>query len=84
MKEEKTRFFGDWAVSVRPRSNHEGKKIWVLFNGAEVFSYDERGFRSRSAKFKFTQKYVSSNEVANIIPQEVIDATREEFENANN
>lgn len=36
-----------WKIEARDRNNHDGKKIWVLCDGIEVYSFDERGFRKR-------------------------------------
>ena len=36
-----------WKIEARDRNNHDGKKIWVLYEDVEVYSFDERGFRKR-------------------------------------
>lgn len=38
----------DWQVELRARTNHGGCKVWGIYNGYEIFSYDERGLRPRS------------------------------------
>lgn len=37
-----------WQVELRTRTNHNGYKVWGIYNGYEIFSYDERGLRPRS------------------------------------
>ena len=38
---------GEWSIELRTRNNHPGVKVWALYNGSEIESYDERGWRNR-------------------------------------
>lgn len=38
---------GLWSIEYRTRNNHGGFKVWILHNGREIMSLDERGFRQR-------------------------------------
>ena len=38
---------GVWSIEYRIRNNHDGFKVWILHNGREIMSLDERGFRQR-------------------------------------
>lgn len=38
---------GCWDIELRERSCHPGKKAWLLYDGREVYSLDERGLRKR-------------------------------------
>lgn len=43
---------GNWAIELRRRNNsHNGypnRKVWIIYNGQEAYSLDERGLRPRS------------------------------------
>ncbi len=43
---------GHWTVELRSRTNHPGLKSWGLYGGHEIFSYDERGLRTRDGGWR--------------------------------
>lgn len=38
----------NWKLELRTRNNHPGYKIWGIYGGYEIFSFDERGLRPRT------------------------------------